>query len=112
MLSIGGAVGGVALVAPDLLLRTFGVAGGDLTPAGRLGWRLFAARNIYLTVQATRGGQGAEDAFGPIQALDQAIFWHALYKRDLPRRTSVLAIAASSAIVALDLVRRRGVANS
>ena len=107
MLAIGGSVGVVAAVAPDLLLRAFGAPAGSLTPAGRLGWRLFAARNLYLTASALRGDPAAEAAFGRLQALDQVAFWAAFARGDLPRRTSGLAIAASGAIVALDQVRRR-----
>lgn len=107
MLAIGGAVGLAAAVSPDLLLRGFGVPAGSLTPAGRLGWRLFAARNLYLTTRAAQGDPAAADAFGPLQALDQVAFWAAFARADLPRRTSGLAILASGSIVALDQVRRR-----
>lgn len=108
MLAIGGGVGVAAALGPDLLVRAFGVPADSLTPAGRLGWRLFAARNLYLTARAVTGDHAAEDAFGPLQALDQVVFWGALAKGELPRRTCVLAIATSGAIVALDQVRRRG----
>lgn len=106
MLAIGGSVGVAAAVAPDLLLRLFGVPD-TLTPAGRLGWRLFAARNIYLTGRALAGDEAAENAFGPLQALDQVVFWGVFVRQDLPRRTSLLAIGTSGMIVALDQVRRR-----
>lgn len=109
MLAIGGTVGVAAAVAPDLLLRLFGLPRDALTPAGRLGWRLFAARNIYLTAQALRGDESAANAFGPVQALDQVVFWGAFAKNDLPRPTSLLAIGTSGIIVGLDQVRRRGV---
>lgn len=105
MLSIGGGVGLAAAVSPDLLLRAFG-ATESLTPGGRLGWRLFAARNIYLTARALQGDRSAEDAYAPLQALDQLAFWAAVAERGLPRRTTSLAIAASGAIVVLDRIRR------
>ena len=110
MLAIGGTVGAAAALSPDLLLRAFGVPTGSLTPAGRLGWRLFAARNLYLTARAVQGDPAAEAAFGPLQALDQVAFWAAFARADLPRRTSGFAILASGAIVALDQARRNGLA--
>ncbi len=107
MLGIGGGVGLAAMVAPDRLTRLFGLPPEALTPAGRLGWRLFAARNLYLTARAARGSAEAEAAFGHLQALDQAVFWSAFARSDLPRRTSVMAIGASTLVVVLDQVRRR-----
>ena len=107
MLAIGGGVGVAALVAPTVLQRTFAVPAEDIPGAGQLGWRLFGARNVYLTWRALTGHPDGIEAYGPLQALDQAVFWHAFARRSVPRTTSGLAIAASGVIVALDQRRRR-----
>lgn len=106
MIALGGGIGAAAAIAPDLLQRTFGIPAAELTGAGRLGWRLFATRNLYLTARALGGNSTALDAFGHLQVLDQAVFWAAFADRSVPRRTSALAIATSTAIVALDRHRR------
>lgn len=108
MLAVGGTVGLAAAVSPRLLQRTFGVPADEITGAGQLGWRLFAARNLYLTARAVQGDDAAVNAFGHLQALDQVVFWHAFATRSVPRVTSVLAATTSAAIVGLDLHRRRG----
>lgn len=108
MIAVGGTVGLAAAVAPRLLQRAFGVPDEAITGAGQFGWRLFAARNLYLTARALRGDPTAIDAFGHLQAIDQVVFWHAFATRSVPRVTSVLAAATSGAIVALDVHRRRG----
>lgn len=75
--------------------------------AGAFGWRLFAVRTAYLSVQAWRRDRSAREAFLPVQALDQVVFWHAFATRSVPRRAALLAAATSGAIIALDLHRRR-----
>lgn len=111
MLAIGGTVGVAALVSPTTLQRLFAVPAEDIRGPGQLGWRLFGARNVYLTWRALGGHPDGLAAYGPLQALDQAVFWDAFARRSVPRVTSSLAIAASGAIVALD-VRRRAAARS
>lgn len=106
MLVIGGGVGLAAAVAPTALQRAFGIPRSEVTGAGNLGWRLFAARNVYLTARALRGHPDGLAAYGPLQALDQVVFWHALATRSVPRGTAVAAAGASAVIVALDLARR------
>ena len=108
MIAVGGAVGIAAAVSPRLLQRTFGIPEDAIKGAGQLGWRLFAARNLYLSARALRGDQVAIDAFGHLQALDQVVFWHAFATRSVPRVTSLLAAATSGVIVGLDVHRRRG----
>ena len=107
MLGIGGTVGVAALVAPTALQRAFGVPAEEVRGAGQLGWRLFGARNAWLTWRALTGHPDGIAAYGPLQALDQVVFWDAFVRRSVPRRTSGLAIAASGVIVGLDLERRR-----
>jgi len=106
MIVLGGGVGAAATAAPGLLQRAFGIPAGDITGAGRLGWRLFATRNLYLTLRAVQGDPSAVAAFGQVQALDQVVFWHAFATRSVPRTTSVLAALTSLAIVGLDAHRR------
>lgn len=106
MIALGGGVGVAAALSPALLQRAFGIPAGDITGAGQLGWRLFAARNLYLTLRAVRGDASAVAAFGQVQALDQAVFWHSFATRSVPRTTSVLAAMTSLAIVGLDAHRR------
>lgn len=109
MLAIGGGVGVAAAISPSILQRAFGVPAGDIAGSNQLGWRLFATRNLYLTARAVRGDSTAIAAFGQLQALDQAVFWHAFATRSVPRRTAVLAAATSALIIGLDLHRRRSV---
>lgn len=109
MIALGGTVGLAAAFAPEMLQRTFGIAADDVTGANKFGWRLFATRNLYLTARALTGDPAAVDAFGHLQALDQAVFWHAFATRSVPRSTALLAAATSAAIVAFDVHRRSGV---
>lgn len=104
---------GVALAAsigsacfPTLFHRAFGLAGQD-TEASRLAWRLFAARTSAISVLALAGNRTAIGLFGPLQLLDQASWWSAHRRGELPLRTAVLASSASGVIVALDIDRRR-----
>ncbi len=107
MAAIALVVAAGATAAPVPFLRAFGIAPADVTGAAAFGWRLFAARNVWISVRALGGDPSAEAAFLPVQVLDQAVFWHAYATRSVPRRASVLAAAASGVIVALDLSRRR-----
>ena len=107
MAAIGATVAGGAGLAPRSFLRMFGIDASEVTGAAAFGWRLFAVRTGYLSVLAARGNRLAEDAFLPVQVLDQAVFWHAFATRSVPRRAAVMASAASGAIIALDVVRRR-----
>lgn len=108
MIAIGGGVGVAAAVAPALLQRAFGIKAEEITGPGRMGWRLFATRNLYLTARAVQGDPTAVAAFGHLQPLDQMVFWQAFATRSVPRSTAVLAAATSLAIAALDLHRRTG----
>lgn len=101
-----GVAGGV-MVAPVRFLGVFGIPPDQVTGAARFGWRLFAVRNVVIAGAALRGDPSAEAAFLPAQALDQAVFWHALARGSVPARGVVLAASVSAVIVALDLVRRR-----
>ena len=107
MAAIGGAVAIGSALSPRTFLKPFGIPAAEVTGAAAFGWRLFAVRNAYISVQAARGNPTARDAFLPIQALDQVVFWHALATRSVPPRSALLAAATSGAIIALDLARRR-----
>lgn len=107
MAAIGGGVAVGSALAPRAFLRGFGIDRGEVTGAAVFGWRLFATRTAYLSVLAWRGDTAARDAFLPLQALDQVVFWNAYRERSVPRRAAVLAAATSGAIVALDVARRR-----
>lgn len=106
MIALGGGVGLAAALAPALLQRSFGIAADDVTGSNRLGWRLFATRNLYLSARAMAGDPAAITAFGHLQALDQLVFWQAFATRSIPRRTAVLAATTSAAIVGFDIHRR------
>jgi hypothetical protein len=108
MIALGGTVGVAAALVPQLLQRGFGVPANDITGSNKLGWRLFATRNLYLTARAMTGDPGAVDAFGHLQALDQVVFWQAFVTRSVPRPTAALAAATSAVIVGLDVHRRSG----
>ncbi len=106
MIGIGGTVGLAAAAAPSLLQRSFGIAAEEVTGANRLGWRLFATRNLYLSARAATGDQAAVAAIGHLQALDQVVFWCAFARRSVPRRTALLAALTSAVIIGLDTHRR------
>lgn len=107
MATIGAVVSTGVAVSPRTFLRPFGIQAEEVTGAGALGWRLFAARTGYLSARALAGDGAARESFLPIQLLDQGIFWHAFATRSVPRRAAAMAAATSGAIVALDSIRRR-----
>lgn len=107
MAGIAGTVALAATVAPKTFLRAFGIPAEEVTGTAAFGWRLFAVRNAWFTVQTLRGDESAHSAFLPIQILDQAVFWHAYATGSVPRRAAVQAAVASGAVIALDLARRR-----
>lgn len=101
------AVGASASVAPRPLLRVFGVPADQVTPAAELGWRLFGIRTAVIAVAALRGAPLARRAILPVQVLDQAVFVHALTSGGVPRRTTLLAMATSGALILGSVVARR-----
>lgn len=105
-IALGVAAG--AAFAPRPFLRVFGIPPEEVTGAATFGWRLVAARNVYISALALRGNETARDAFLPIQLLDQVVFWHAIATRSVPRRAGLMAAGASGAIIALDVARRAG----
>jgi hypothetical protein len=107
MAAIGLTAAAGSALAPKPFLRVFGIPAKDVTGAAVFGWRLFAVRTAYLSTMALRGDAAARAAFLPVQALDQAVFWHAFATRSVPRRAALLAAATSGAIVALDVYGRR-----
>jgi hypothetical protein len=104
---IGLAVGTAATVSPRTTLRLFGISADAVTGAAALGWRMFGIRTALISGAALRGDQSARNLFLPVQAADQAVFLHAHRSKSVPRRASLMAIATSGAIVALDLLARR-----
>ncbi len=106
MIALGGGVGLAAALAPSLLQRSFGIPAHDVTGSNKIGWRLFATRNLYLSARAMAGDPAAIAAFGHLQALDQIVFWQAFAARSIPMKTAELAATTSAAIVGLDIHRR------
>lgn len=105
MAAVATAVGVGAMAAPRPFLRLFGIDE-EPTPAATLAWRLFAVRNFVVAAAAVRGDASARDLFLPVQIGDQLAWWE-LYRRGrLSLRATVMATAASGAIIALDLRRR------
>jgi predicted anti-sigma-YlaC factor YlaD len=107
MAAIGGAVSVMSALAPKQFLAIFGVAEQD-TGAGRLAWRLFAARTAAISLLAACNDETAKRIFLPVQFMDQAAWWWGYKRGELPLRTAGLAAAASGAIIALDIRRRFG----
>lgn len=100
------AVGGGAALAPGHLMRLYG-ASEPLTGPGRLGWRLFAARNLVVGTAAWRGDASARAAIVAVQAVDQVAFAHAGLTGATPRRTWAAASVTSAALIALGAAARR-----
>lgn len=104
---VGTGVGLLAMAAPRQLVRLFGGDPDEVGGFASLGWRLFAARNLVIAPAAFLGSTAARDAVLAIQAPDQLVFAHGLLSGSIPRRSSLLAMAASGAVVALCLAARR-----
>ena len=97
--AVGIAVGLAAATAPGALSRAYGL--GPLSGGGALGWRLFAGRNLLLAGAALQGRPWARQAVLALQLPDQLAFGHGLATGSLPRRSALLAMATSGAVVAL-----------
>ena len=93
-------VGAGAAVAPGPLMRAYG-AREPITGTGALGWRLFAARTLYIGARAWRGDDAARASIVPIQLLDQIAFAHAGLTGAIPRRTWTAAALTSAGLIAL-----------
>ncbi|WP_146175354.1 hypothetical protein [Paraconexibacter algicola] len=106
MAAIGGSVSVSSTLAPRLFFRVFGLPTEQATPGAVLGWRLMAARTAAISALAARGNATARDLFLPVQVLDKAAWWWAYSRGELPRRTTLMAAAASGAIIGLDVLRR------
>lgn len=110
MAAIGITASVSSAVAPRLFFRLFGLSDRDATGGARLGWRLFAVRTIAISALAVRGNRTATELFGPVQVVDQAAWWWGYRRGEIPLRTALMASAASGAIIAMDLDRRRSAA--
>lgn len=106
MAAIAGGVATASALSPRAFLRLFGVDPDEVTGAAEVGWRLFSVRTAYLGARAWGGDASARDAFLPVQLLDQVVFWHAFFKRSIPRRGALMAAATSGVIIAIDARRR------
>ena len=100
-----GAIGVAAVLSPTLLGRVFGLTE-PATGGGALAWRLFGVRTALIGVAAVRGSAQARRAVLPVQAADQLVFLHALVTGSVPRRTALMAMATSGALIAGCLVAR------
>ena len=107
------AMAGIALgvaaglgLAPRPILRLFGIDREDVSPTAVLAWRLFAIRNVAVSIPALRGDAGARDLFLPVQLADQVAWWEMHRRGALSARATIMAATASGAIIALDLRRR------
>lgn len=100
-------VGLAAAASPRHLLRVYGIPSNEITDAGTLGWRLFAARNLVIGVGVFAGNPDARRVALGVQALDQVAFFAALRSDRIPSPTAVAAMVTSGAIVALGMRARR-----
>ncbi len=105
--AIGWSIGAFAALAPRAFLRVYGMRDRDITGTAEFGWRLFGVRNLVISTAALRGDASARAAFLPVQIADQAVFAHALVTGSVPRRSALLAMGTSGAIIALDVAARR-----
>jgi hypothetical protein len=103
---IGLAVGTAATVSPRTTLRLFGISA-DAVTAQR---RSAGGCSVYERPSSRAPRSGATIGSQSVSAragADQAVFLHAHRSKSVPRRASLMAIATSGAIVALDLLARR-----
>ena len=105
--AIGGTVALSSAVAPRMFFAAFGLPADQATGGAILGWRLMAARTGAISLLAAGGNVTARDLFLPIQIADQTAWWWGHMRGDLPTRTTLMATAASGAIICVDLMRRR-----
>lgn len=91
-------VGVAAVLSPTLLGRVFGLTE-PTTGGGSLAWRLFGVRTALIGVATVRGSAQARRAVLPVQAADQLVFLHALPTGSVPRRTALMAMATSGALI-------------
>lgn len=95
------AVGVPAALAPSLLVRAYGLPAAGGTGGGALGWRMFGVRTAVIGAAVRQGDPSARAAVLPVQLLDQVVLAHALVTGSVPRRTALLAMATSAALIAL-----------
>ena len=107
MTAIAGTVAALALVRPRLLVRLLMADPDELTGIGRFALRLFATRNLWIVARTLQGDPSAARAYLPIQALDQAVFWHAGLRGEVPRRTAALAASISGVIIVAGVRHQR-----
>lgn len=98
------AVGLGFALAPRRLARFYGIPAEAVTGATDFAFRLFAARNLVVGGAAAAGSDAARRMILPVQIVDQAIFLHAAMAGSVPRRTALMAMATSAAIIAACLV--------
>ncbi len=106
MAVIGGTVSIASTVAPRTFFAVFGLPREQATAGAVLGWRLMAVRTAAVSALAASGNTTARDLVLPIQLADQTTWWWGHHRGELPLRTTLMAAAASGAIIALDVRRR------
>lgn len=100
-------VGVGSALAPGRMSRVFGMPADGMTGTAAFGWRLFAVRNLVVGGAALAGSVSARRSILPVQLFDQMVFLHALATKSVPRRSALLAMATSAAIIATSVVASR-----
>lgn len=107
MAGIAATVAALALIRPRLLMRVLLLDPAELTGPGLFALRLFATRNVWVVWRSLQGDPSVQDAYVPVQYLDQMVFWASACDGAIPRRTAALAASISTVIVVAGRRRAR-----
>ncbi len=97
-------VGILTTLTPTFAMRLYQVPEEQATGAARFGLRLFGVRNVMIGGAALAGNEQAKTAVLAMQVPDQLIMWHALLAGYIPRKTALLALMTSTAVLSLAAV--------
>lgn len=99
MAGIAAAVAALSIGRPQLLARILLLDPDELTGTARFALRLFATRNAWIVWRSLAGDVEVQEAYVPVQYLDQAVFWGSALDGSIPKRSAALAATISGAII-------------
>jgi len=100
-------VGVGSVIAPRALSRLYGMPADGMTGTAALGWKMFGVRTVTIGAAALVGSAPVRQLVIPVQIFDQIVFFQALLTRSVPRKSAIMAMATSGAIIALSLAASR-----
>ena len=100
MAALATAVAALSIGRPRLLARLLLLDPDEVTGTTRFALRLFATRNVWVVWRSLAGDEQVQDAYVPVQYLDQAVFWGSALDGSIPKRSAALTAAVSGVIIA------------